>query len=166
MAGGAPHPGRSERFISRSEDETRQAGRRLALRLKAGDVIVLTGPLGAGKTVLVRGLAEGLGIDTRQVHSPSYTMVSEYGPSPSGLLLVHADLYRIDVTGEIEELGLGDSLSGPCVLAVEWGEKLPARLRAGAWRVTLDPVDDAAAAAESRSIVIDPPGAQLSSPSQ
>lgn len=157
MAGGSPPPPRHETIASGSESETLDAGRRLAGRLRAGDLVILTGQLGAGKTVLVRGLAEGLGIDPRQVHSPSYTMVSEYGPSPTGLLLVHADLYRIDAPGEIEELGLGDYLSGRCVLAVEWGEKLPARLRAGAWRVALEPGMTPDETSETRRIRVDPP---------
>ena len=133
-AGGAP----GQVLVTASEDETREAGRAMAAALGPGAVIVLTGPLGAGKTVFVRGLAAGLGIDARDVHSPSYSLVNEYGPSASGRILVHADLYRIDRPAEIEELGLGDYLSKDCVLVVEWGEKLPGRLKAGAFRVSIE----------------------------
>ncbi|HEY3174654.1 MAG TPA: tRNA (adenosine(37)-N6)-threonylcarbamoyltransferase complex ATPase subunit type 1 TsaE [Candidatus Polarisedimenticolia bacterium] len=128
---------RDEQVETDSAEATARAGRLLAARLGPGDVVVLSGPLGAGKTVFVRGLAEGMGIDARDVHSPSFTIVSEYGPSASGRLLVHADLYRIESAGEVEELGLADSLSGDRVVAVEWGEKLPERLRRGAILVVL-----------------------------
>lgn len=108
-----------------------------------GTLLALSGPLGAGKTVFVRGLAEGLGIDPEAVRSPSFTLVNEYGPSPAGRRLIHLDLYRLDDSGEIEELGLGDYLSGDAVIAVEWGEKLPPRLLAGALRITIaDSGDD------------------------
>ena len=128
--------------LTRSEIETIEVARRFADSLSPGDVVLLTGPLGAGKTVFVRGLAEGLGIDPRSVHSPSFTIVSEYGPSASGRRLVHVDLYRVDNPAEIEELGLTDYLDGDRVMAVEWGEKLPVQLRAGALRVTLEDAGD------------------------
>jgi tRNA threonylcarbamoyladenosine biosynthesis protein TsaE len=128
----------SSQIVTDSTEATAQAGRRLAAHLKAGDIVTLTGPLGMGKTVFVRGLASGMGIDSREVHSPSFTIVSEYGPSASGRLLVHVDLYRIDSLAEIEDLGLADYLSGNRVIAVEWGEKLPERLRRDAVLVTLE----------------------------
>src|SRR4030095_17029992 len=110
----------------------------LAARLRPGDLVILTGPLGAGKTVFVKGLAQGLGIDPNVGHSPSYTMVSEYGPAPSGLRLGHADLYRVDEAAEVDELGLADYITDGHVLAVEWGERLPAVLRQGAIRVSIE----------------------------
>ena len=125
-------------IVTDSAEATAREGRRLAARLKAGDIVTLTGPLGTGKTVFVRGLASGMGIDSREVHSPSFTIVSEYGPAASGRRLVHVDLYRIDSAAEIEDLGLADYLSGDRVIAVEWGEKLPERLRRGAVLVTLE----------------------------
>ena len=129
------------RVTSRPE-ETFQAGVELAASLKPGDLVILSGPLGAGKTVFVKGLAQGIGIDPRDVHSHSYTMVSEYGPTPAGLRLVHADLYRVDETAEIDELGLADYLTGGHLLAVEWGEKLPAVLRKGAIVVSIEDAGD------------------------
>jgi tRNA threonylcarbamoyladenosine biosynthesis protein TsaE len=125
-------------FRTDSEQGTFEEGRRLAASLRSGDIVLLTGSLGAGKTVFVRGIAAGLGLDPNAVHSPSFTIVSEYGPSPSGVKLVHVDLYRIDAAAEIEDLGLADYLEGGHVLAVEWGEKMPDRLRSGAVRVTID----------------------------
>ncbi|MGH9870708.1 MAG: tRNA (adenosine(37)-N6)-threonylcarbamoyltransferase complex ATPase subunit type 1 TsaE [Candidatus Polarisedimenticolia bacterium] len=126
---------RGER-VSASEDDTRRAGRELAVTLSPGDIVALSGSLGAGKTVFVRGLAEGLGLDPRQVHSPTFAMVTEYGAGASRL--VHVDLYRIDRAAEIEDLGLDSLLSDGAVMAVEWGEKLPARLLQDAVRVTLE----------------------------
>lgn len=131
-----------EERLTRSEAQTREAARRLAAALRPGAVVLLIGNLGAGKTVFVRGLASGMGIDPREVHSPSFTIVGEYGPAPSGRRLVHVDLYRIDDPAEIEDLGLGDCLQGDRVMAVEWGEKLPARLAAGAVRVTIEDAGD------------------------
>ena len=129
------------RVTSRPE-ETFQAGVELAASLKPGDLVILSGPLGAGKTVFVKGLAQGIGIDPRDVHSPSYTMVSEHGPTPAGLRLVHADLYRVDEAAEIDELGLADYLTGGHLLAVEWGERLPAVLRKGAIVVSIEDAGD------------------------
>lgn len=138
-----------------SEDETRAAGRALAITLNAGETVALTGSLGAGKTVFVRGMAEGLGLDPRAVHSPTFTMVTVYGPSPAGRRLVHVDLYRIDHPGEIEDLGLDSLLEGDAVMAVEWGEKLPRRLLAGCVRVVLED-----AGGDVRRITVSPPTPQ------
>jgi tRNA threonylcarbamoyladenosine biosynthesis protein TsaE len=135
-----------------SEDETRAAGRQLAATLERGRGIALTGTLGAGKTVFVRGMAEGLGLDPRQVHSPTFTMVTVYGPSASGRSLVHVDLYRIDQPAEIEDLGLDSLLEGDAVMAVEWGEKLPPRLLAGCVRVLIED-----AGGDRRRLTISPP---------
>ena len=140
-----------------SEEGTFEEGRRLAAALRPGDIVLLTGSLGAGKTVFVRGLAAGLGLDPDVVHSPSFTIVSEYGPAPSGVKLVHVDLYRIDAAAEIEDLGLADYLDGGHVLAVEWGEKMPERLRGGAVRVTIE--DDGE---DRRRLTIDPAAGQSS----
>lgn len=128
--------------VTCSPEETFQAGVEFAARLNPGDLVILSGPLGAGKTVFVKGLAQGLGINPRDVHSPSYTMVSEYGPSSNGRRLVHVDLYRVDEAAEIHELGLGDYLTGDHVVAVEWGERLPAVLRKGAIFVSIEDAGD------------------------
>ena len=128
--------------VTCSPEETFQAGVEFAARLNPGDLVILSGPLGAGKTVFVKGLAQGLGINPRDVHSPSYTMVSEYGPSSNGRRLVHVDLYRVDEAAEIHELGLADYLTGDHVVAVEWGERLPAVLRKGAIFVSIEDAGD------------------------
>jgi tRNA threonylcarbamoyladenosine biosynthesis protein TsaE len=109
-------------FTTTSEDETAAAGRALAVTLSPGAVVLLVGDLGAGKTAFVRGLAEGLGIASDEVSSPTFTLVQEY--RAGRLPLVHVDLYRLDDPREIDDLGL-DEIAGGGVLAIEWAEKHP-----------------------------------------
>lgn len=108
-------------MITHSESETVAVGRDLAARLVAGDVVLLFGDLGAGKTAFVRGLAEGLGIDPDEVSSPTFTIIQEY--SGGRLPLLHVDLYRLEPK-EVDDLGL-DELGDKAVVAIEWGERLP-----------------------------------------
>ena len=105
-----------------SEAETADVGRGLAARLSAGDVVLLHGDLGAGKTAFVRGLAEGLGVPGEDVSSPTFTIVQEY--RGGRLPLFHVDLYRLDKPREIDDLGLDELMAGG-VLAIEWAEKMP-----------------------------------------
>jgi len=100
-----------------TEGDTRAVGRRLASLLRSGDVVLLSGGLGAGKTVFASGIAEGLGVD-EPVVSPSFVLVRWY----RGLMsMVHADLYRLGSSGEIEDLDLmSEAADG--VLVVEWGD--------------------------------------------
>jgi tRNA threonylcarbamoyladenosine biosynthesis protein TsaE len=124
--------------VTHSEDETQQVARELAAQLVAGDVLLLTGNLGAGKTAFVRGLAAGLGIDPGEVSSPTFTLVHEY--RGGRLTLYHADLYRLDraATQEIglEEMGVADG-----VLAIEWPDRLTHALP-GARQVTIAIIDE------------------------
>lgn len=120
-------------------------GREVGQALRPGDVVLLSGPLGAGKTAFVRGLAEGLGCDASAVTSPTFTIVQAY---PGTVTLQHADLYRLSPV-EVDDLGLEDLMDG-CVLAVEW----PDRWRsapAGATLVTME-----LAGGDHRRITIDP----------
>ena len=105
-------------YTTRSAEQTLQLGRRLARLLHGGEVVLLQGPLGAGKSVLARGIAEGLGGD-RWLGSPTFNIVHEYDTSPT---LIHADLYRLDER-EVEVLGLEDYTSPDAVLIVEWPER-------------------------------------------
>ncbi|MBM3818860.1 MAG: tRNA (adenosine(37)-N6)-threonylcarbamoyltransferase complex ATPase subunit type 1 TsaE [Acidimicrobiia bacterium] len=123
---------------SRSDEDTAALARDLASRLKPGDVVLLSGNLGAGKTAFVRGLAEGLGIDPTDVSSPTFTIVHEY--RGGRLTLYHVDLYRLEraATGDLglEEMGVADG-----VLAIEWPDRLTHDLP-GAQTVNLEIVDD------------------------
>ena len=109
------------RVITRSEEETRSQGAALALRLRTGDVVLLHGDLGMGKTVFARGLALGLGVPPEHVRSPSFTLVNRY---PGRSTVYHIDLYRIDQPSELEELGLEEILGGDGIAVVEWAERL------------------------------------------
>lgn len=107
--------------VTRSEAETAAIGARLAQTLKPGSVIHLFGDLGAGKTVFVRGLASGLGLDPDEVSSPTFTLIQEYrGP----VTLFHVDLYRLAGT-EVPDLEL-DALAAEGIVAIEWADRLPA----------------------------------------
>lgn len=101
-----------------SEDETVTAGRELGRQLRAGAVVLLAGPLGAGKTAFVRGLAAGLGCDPDEVSSPTFTIVQEYRGQ---VTLQHVDLYRLSPE-EVDDLALEDLLED-AVMAVEWPDR-------------------------------------------
>lgn len=108
---------------SRSPAETRALARVLADEIDArGLVIALVGPLGAGKTVFVKGLAEGLGVDEGLLSSPSFVIANEL-KTPAGVRLVHADLYRVESEGELESAGWLDWLAAGSVVAIEWGDR-------------------------------------------
>jgi tRNA threonylcarbamoyladenosine biosynthesis protein TsaE len=115
----------SVEYITHSAEGTIDLGRRLAATLKQLRMVILRGDLGAGKTTLVKGIAEGLNAASQDdVTSPTFTLIHEYrGPD---VTLYHVDLYRIDTRRELETLGLDEMLSedGNLVL-VEWGEKFP-----------------------------------------
>jgi len=115
-------------------DETLEFGARLAGELQQGDVIALSGDLGTGKTVLIKGVARGLGI-TRDVTSPTFTLVHEY--AGGRLPLFHIDLYRLDRIGQALAIGIEDYLNGSGVTASEWAEKIEPRLPARTKRVRI-----------------------------
>jgi tRNA threonylcarbamoyladenosine biosynthesis protein TsaE len=118
----------------REPADTEALGERLAAELGPGDLVVLSGPLGAGKTVLVRGLARGLGV-AGPVTSPTFVIAREHRPLPggAGVPLVHVDAYRLgsgdgaDVAAELDDLDLDTDLT-EAVVAVEWGEGVAERL--------------------------------------
>jgi tRNA threonylcarbamoyladenosine biosynthesis protein TsaE len=119
-----------------SEGETEAAGQALARHLAAGAVILLTGPLGAGKTAFARGLAAGLGCDLAGVSSPTFTIIQEY---PGPVRLQHVDLYRLS-PAEVDDLLLED-LMDDSVMAVEWPDRW-LRAPANAIRVQIVPISD------------------------
>jgi tRNA threonylcarbamoyladenosine biosynthesis protein TsaE len=109
-------------FDTHSADETTELGRRLAAELKPGVVVLLRGDLGAGKTTLVKGIAEGFhAAKAEDVTSPTFTLIHEYrGPA---VTLYHIDLYRIDTQRELDTLALDDLMGPHSILLIEWGEK-------------------------------------------
>jgi tRNA threonylcarbamoyladenosine biosynthesis protein TsaE len=112
-------------FTSHSAGETVELGRQLAPLLHRAHVVLLRGDLGAGKTTLVKGIAEGFGAaDADDVTSPTFTLIHEYrGPKKD---VFHIDLYRLEKPGELDSLGLEDlMLEDRNVLLIEWGEKFP-----------------------------------------
>lgn len=106
-------------IVTNSPEQTRRVGMRLGKLAKPGDVILLVGTLGAGKTCLTQGIARGLGI-SEYTTSPSFVLVREY---QGRLSLYHIDLYRIDSIEEVAQLGLDDYLYGNSVCVVEWADK-------------------------------------------
>ena len=145
MVGGWPSAAADR--TTASEEETQAVARELAATLKPGDVLLLAGDLGAGKTTFVKGLAAGLGIDPGEVSSPTFTLLHEY--RGGRLTLYHADLYRLDKAAT-DDLGLDETGVRDGVLAIEWPDRLSHDL-AGARVIRLDVVDDV-----SRRITIDP----------
>jgi len=133
--------------LAGSEHATQEIAREVAATLRPGDVLLLSGDLGAGKTTFVRGLAEGLGVDPGEVSSPTFALVHEY--RGGRLTLYHADLYRLEKAATddlgLEEIGVQDG-----VLAIEWPDRL-AHDMPGARRVTLEVVGDS-----SRRITVGP----------
>ena len=115
-----------------------RAGAALASALRSGDVVTLTGPLGAGKTTLVRGVLAALG-HAGEVPSPTFAIVQPY--DATRLPVVHADLYRIEDPSELEELGLDDQLVDGALL-VEWPERAGAAAWPQALRLRLEPLAD------------------------
>lgn len=114
-------------YHSESETDTRAIAASVARDLTAGAVLLLSGDLGAGKTAFVRGLAEGLGISTDDVTSPTFTLVHEY--RGGRLPLIHVDLYRLD-RADLDEIGLDEDLASRGVVAIEWAERLVRRIPA------------------------------------
>jgi tRNA threonylcarbamoyladenosine biosynthesis protein TsaE len=120
-------------IVTRNEEETSAEGERLAARLTAGDVVLLRGELGAGKTAFVRGMARGLGAPPDAVSSPTFTLVQEYR---GRVVLYHVDLYRLKPV-EVADLGLDELMESGGVVAIEWAERW-ADAPEGAWVVQID----------------------------
>ena len=133
--------------------DTNAFGRRLAELLRAGDLVLLTGPLGAGKTALTQGIGAGLGV-LGDITSPTFVIARVHRPDPArgrGVALVHADAYRLgdasDPRAEIDDLDLDASVDDS-VTVVEWGEGLVEQLAEAHLRIRLDRLDDDTRVAE------------------
>lgn len=113
---------RQQVFLSRSAEDTTALGGELVSRLTPPKLVLLRGELGAGKTTLVKGIAEGFGAASQdEVTSPTFTLIHEYR-SPT-VNIYHIDLYRIDTLRELETLAIDDLLDPKSLLLIEWGEK-------------------------------------------
>lgn len=123
-------------FYSHNEDELMTYGYQLGRKLRAGDVLVLTGNLGAGKTTLTKGIAKGLDID-QMIKSPTYTIVREY---EGRLPLYHLDVYRIG--NDPDSIDLDDFLYGDGVAVIEWGELLEEDLLGDYLEIIITPSGD------------------------
>ncbi|UTC68154.1 MULTISPECIES: tRNA (adenosine(37)-N6)-threonylcarbamoyltransferase complex ATPase subunit type 1 TsaE [unclassified Treponema] len=133
-------------FIVKTEDETTDLGKKIGKKLKKGDVIALSGTLGAGKTYLTKGIAQGLDIQ-EDITSPTFTLISEY----SGRLhLYHMDVYRLEGIEDFLDLGTEEMLYGEGVCVIEWSEKVKPVLPSNTIYINITINDD-----NSRKIVID-----------
>ncbi|MBX3355089.1 MAG: tRNA (adenosine(37)-N6)-threonylcarbamoyltransferase complex ATPase subunit type 1 TsaE [Phycisphaeraceae bacterium] len=127
----------AEGLAVHSPEAMARAGAALAGALQSGDVVAIDGPLGAGKSVLVRGMAEGLSIDPSLVSSPTFVLMQRYaGP---GLALVHADAYRVRSPQEFEAVGWSELISEPATItAVEWASRITELLPPDTVTIELD----------------------------
>ena len=124
-----------------TDGDMRDLGRRLAALLRAGDLVILAGPLGAGKTTLVQGIGAGLGV-RGPVTSPTFVIARVHPPLAGvGPALVHADAYRLGSFGEVDDLDL-DTDAGRAVTVVEWGAGLAEPLAEDRLEITIEPDRD------------------------
>lgn len=137
------------KFLTKSPEETTELGRIIGSRLKKSDIISLNGDLGAGKTHLTKGLAEGLGID-EYITSPTFTIVNEY---EGRLPLYHFDVYRIDDIQEMYEIGFDEYLFGEGVCIVEWGEIVRELLPSNTIHININILED-----DTREIIVENKG--------
>jgi tRNA threonylcarbamoyladenosine biosynthesis protein TsaE len=139
-------------WITTSPAATETLGTLLGRAFIGGEVIALIGPLGAGKTCFVRGIARGLGILPEDVASPTFTLVHEYD---GRLPMVHIDLFRVDAAEALNDLGLEEYLESAAVTVIEWADKTFALLPRDHLRITMEPVAD-----DSRQITLSPFGSR------
>lgn len=137
-------------MISACREDTENLGRALAKQLKAGDIVLLDGPMGAGKSELARGIARGLGI-TGSVPSPSFTILNCY--NAGSVPLYHFDWWRVGDESELYDIGAEEYMGGDGICLIEWYEKGPSLLPANALKITIRPTGD-----EEREICLLPLG--------
>jgi len=121
---------------SNSPEETLDLGRRIGSVLREGDILALSGDLGSGKTVLVKGILDGLGGEPDTVTSPTFTLVHEYPAARCPLY--HFDLYRVESVSELFDLGYEDYFFGPGICVIEWAERAAEILPASARRIRIE----------------------------
>ncbi len=136
-----------ETFITSSEEETIALGRTLAARWPRPCVVLLIGSLGAGKTILAKGIAAGAGAaNEEEVSSPTFPLIHEYGDPVS---VYHVDLYRLDTAEEAERIGLDEIMDRPALILLEWAERFPRLLPERRVEIRIDAFDE-----ETRSIEV------------
>ena len=114
-------------IISNSVEETIELGRRIGSQLKGGELFAICGPLGSGKTHLIKGIAIGAGAeDAHAVNSPTFVIVNEY---PGRLHIYHIDAYRLNSISEFEMIGFDDFCRPDSVVLIEWADKIEAALQ-------------------------------------
>ncbi len=128
-------------FISHSVDQTERFGRRLGELLQMGDVVCLSGELGAGKTAMARGVALGWGSRYR-VTSPTFTLINEYPRTSDGRILYHMDSYRLDSEDDVLTTGIEDILLDGGTVLIEWPEQLGTFLPADRLWISFDPIEE------------------------
>lgn len=129
---------------SDSAEATHEIGRRLGAVLAVGDVVALVGPLGAGKTRLVKGIADGAGVrDLRAVNSPTFVIVNQYEAASAGgrLCIHHVDTYRLRDGGDLEALGFDEMCAGGAVV-IEWADRVADILPPDVLTITIEPTGD------------------------
>ena len=132
-------------LLLKDEDATRRLGMRLGELLPAGAVVALNGPLGAGKTRLVQGLAEACGVDRRDVVSPTFSLIQEYRGRRN---VYHFDVYRLKDDDEVLALGPDEYFAGTGICVLEWAEKVRDCLPAERLEIVLAPIDPTTRSAE------------------
>ena len=127
---------RQFQILTRTADETQKLGQTIGRWIEQPLVIALTGDLGSGKTAFVQGLAEGLEVPGQYyITSPTFTLINEY---PGRLPLFHIDLYRLDDSSDLQDIGLDELLYDRAVFAIEWAEKMSGDLPAGHLAMTFE----------------------------
>lgn len=149
-----PPAGRPAVARCHGEEGTAALAGRLAAVLEAGDVVLLEGDLGAGKTTFTQGLARALGVD-QAVTSPTFTLVNVH-PTAAGFDLVHADVYRLERLSEVVDLALPEMLEDGAVVVVEWGDRAAGALPGPSLRVRIEPDPDGAD--NDRILTLEPRG--------
>ncbi len=122
----SPEAGRTTmELTSDCPERTIEIGRRIGSELQGGEVLYLIGPLGSGKTHLIKGIAQGAGVgETRSVISPTFVLINEYFAHPLGLELYHIDAYRLNSPMEFEQLGFDDLCRPDSVVLIEWADRV------------------------------------------
>lgn len=126
-------------IITHSPEETRALGKKIAAQLKAGDTVLLTGDMGAGKSELARGIARGLGV-AGPVPSPSFTILNAY--DEGRIPLYHFDWYRVQDSAEIGEMGMDEQIGGDGIALIEWSENAPEFVPEKALRILIERKED------------------------